>query len=102
MRWSWLTRPSSAWCASALEVGGFAGSITQVIAVEVPDRPGGLAGMLELLDASSVNVEYLYCFLRPGAETAVDIVRVEDPETATRVLRDAGFSLPEPSSIYEP
>ena len=93
-------RPSAA--RAALEDAGFAVSLTRVIAVEVPDRPGGLADMLELLDSTGVNVEYLYCFLRPGAATAVDIVRVTDPETAATVLGSGGFALAEASSVYEP
>jgi len=86
----------------ALEAAGFAVSVTSVIAVEVPDRPGGLAAMLELLDGAGVNVEYLYCFLRPGAGTAVDIVRVGEVEKASGLLRKAGFSLAPAESVYAP
>jgi hypothetical protein len=86
----------------ALEDAGFAVSVTSVIAVEVPDRPGGLAGMLESLDGAGVNVEYLYCFLRPGAGTAVDILRVQEVETATRLLQESGLVLVPAASIYSP
>lgn len=85
-----------------LERDGFAGSVTKVIAVEVPDRPGGLADVLEALDAGGINVEYLYCFLRPDTASAVDILRVEDPEKACEVLRAGGFALVNAAQIYEP
>lgn len=93
-------RPHAA--RGVLERDGFAVTVTRVIAAEIPDRPGGLAGILESLDAAGINVEYLYCFLKPDSETAVDILRVEDPEHATEVLAAAGVRLLHASQIYEP
>ncbi len=48
-----------------LDEAGFGASIAKVLAVEVPDRPGGLADLLETLDAQGLNVEYAYCFVEP-------------------------------------
>jgi hypothetical protein len=92
-------RPHTA--RGVLERDGFAVSVTRVIAAEIPDRPGGLAGILESLDAGGINVEYLYCFLKPDSETAVDILRVEDAEHATEILEAAGVRLLHASQIYE-
>ena len=92
-------RPHSA--RRALEAAGFAVSITRVVAVEVPDRPGGLAEVLELMGREGVNVEYMYCFVRPGAEVAVDIFRVEDPDRATDVLTRAGIGIARAPSLYD-
>jgi len=50
-------RPHAA--RGVLEREGFAVSVTKVIAVEIPDTPGGLASVLESLDAAGINVEYL-------------------------------------------
>jgi hypothetical protein len=86
----------------ALEGSGFAVSVTKVIAVEIPDQPGGLADILERLDAAGVNVEYLYCYVRPDAAAAVDIFRVEDPDAAKAALENAGISLVRAARIYEP
>lgn len=86
----------------SLEASGFAVSVTKVIAVEIPDRPGGLADVLELLGAAGVNVEYLYCYVRPDAAEAVDIFRVEDPAAAQGALEAAGISLVRSARIYEP
>lgn len=93
-------RPHSA--RRMLEAAAFAVSVTRVVAVEVPDRPGGLAEVLEFLGAEGVNVEYLYCFPRPGGAAAVDILRVEDPDRAVARLVEGGFSLVHASQIYEP
>jgi hypothetical protein len=93
-------RPHSA--RGVLERDGFAVSVTRVIAAEVPDRPGGLADILELLDSGGLNVEYLYCFLKPDCATAVDVLRVEDTDRASELLSGAGVSLLHASEVYEP
>lgn len=93
-------RPHSA--RGVLEREGFAVSVTRVIAAEIPDTPGGLAGILEDLDAAGINVEYLYCFLKPDASTAVDVLRVEDTGHAAEVLGAAGVTLLHASQVYEP
>jgi hypothetical protein len=84
----------------ALEAEGFAVSLTPVIAVQIPDRPGGLADLLEAMGAAGVNIEYLYCYVRPDASAAVDIFRVEDPAAATHALEAAGLVLVKASDIY--
>lgn len=93
-------RPHTA--KGVLERDGFAVSVTRVIAIEVPDRPGGLAEVLETLDAAGINVEYLYCFLRPDSHAAVDILRVDDADAAVRTLDDAGFNLVHAAQVYAP
>jgi hypothetical protein len=75
----------------ALEDSGFSVSVTDVIAVAVPDRPGGLADVLEVLGAEDMNVEYAYCFVEPGGSGAVDVFRVERVADAVRVLGEAGI-----------
>ncbi|MHB8049610.1 MAG: ACT domain-containing protein [Coriobacteriia bacterium] len=76
---------------SSLEDAGFSVSVTDVIAVAVPDRPGGLADILEVLGAEDLNVEYAYCFVEPGGSSAVDVFRVERVADAMRVLGEAGI-----------
>jgi hypothetical protein len=48
--------------ARVLEAHGFVVKVTEVLAVEVPDRPGGLADVLEALDGTGINIEYMYAF----------------------------------------
>lgn len=76
---------------SALEDSGFSVNVTDVIAVAVPDHPGGLADVLEVLGAEDLNVEYAYCFVEPGGSGAVDVFRVERVADAMRVLGEAGI-----------
>ena len=82
-----------------LDEQGFSASTTQVLAVEVPDRPGGLADVLEALDAAGVNVEYAYCFVEPSGDAAVDVLKVDDP-AAEGVLRSAGFRTIPAGELY--
>jgi len=83
-----------------LEDQGFGVSITRVIAVEMPDRPGGLAEVLEALGAEGINVEYAYAFVEPDADAAVDIFKVDD-ERAAAVLAAAGMRVIEADKLYE-
>jgi len=92
-------RPQAA--RSVLEENGFGASLTPVTAVEVPDRPGGLADVLEALGAGGVNVEYAYCYVKPGADAAVDVFKV-DGLNADDVLTTAGFRVLGPSDLYRP
>ena len=47
---------------SLLEEAGFCVKVTEVLAVEVPDRPGGLAGVLDMFEGTAINIEYMYAF----------------------------------------
>ncbi len=94
-----VDRPRAA--LRALKDAGFGVTVTEVIAVEVPDRPGGLAHVLDALGDAAVNVEYAYCFVEPNASVAVDIFRVEDPQAACRALEAAGIGVVPAGSIYQ-
>jgi len=84
-----------------LEGLGFGASLTPVLAIEIPDRPGGLADVLDRLDDSKMNVEYAYCFVEPSGEAAVDVFKVDDP-AAERVLAEAGFKSLSADELYRP
>lgn len=72
---------------------GFPASTTEVLAVEVPDQPGGLASVLALMDANELNVEYLYSFVRTPNENALIMFRVEDTEKCEALLRQNDIRL---------
>lgn len=64
---------------------------TDVVAVEVPDRPGGLAHLLQVFKEEDVNVEYMYAFVKAPSQSAVMIFRFEDPQRAVEALQDRGI-----------
>jgi len=78
----------------------FTVSETEVIAVEVPDRPGGLAGVLEPLYEANVNIEYLYCFVEKSGESAIVVFRVEQLDAAIRALQGSGFTVMREEDVY--
>lgn len=82
----------------ALEAGGYRAIATPVLAVEVPNRPAGLAELLGALDSQGLNIEYGYCFsLRPDA--AVDVLKVDDAARAAEVIAAAGFKILEAADL---
>ena len=83
---------------SALKSADFRATITNVMAVAVPNVPGGLASLLETLDANNLNIEYGYCFLLKG-ETAVDVLKIRDAEKAVDVITTAGFTSLSPEDL---
>ena len=76
-----------------IKAEGFTVSKTEVVAVEVPDRPKGLSGILDVLDAGKVNVEYMYAFVERCGENAVIIFRFDNTEEAIKVLLDNGINV---------
>ncbi len=66
----------------------FAATLTEVLAVGVEDRPGGLCDVVEVLTKAGISIEYLYAFVSPGGDRAYVVLRVEDLERAKRVLEE--------------
>ena len=71
-----VDRPTEA--ADALSKGGFTTRMTDVLAIEIPDRSGSLAKVMEIFKETGVNIEYLYASLEKDCSTAVVIFKVED------------------------
>jgi hypothetical protein len=85
---------------SALKQGGFTVSKTDVVAVEVDDRPGGLHHILDLLQNAGINVEYMYAFVRHSGTNAVMIFRFDRPDEALKVLTGDGLQVIEGHRLY--
>lgn len=66
---------------------------TDVIAVEVDDRPGGLNRILRLLSSNDINIEYMYAFVEKKVQNAVVIVKIDEQEKAIKVLQAGGVGL---------
>jgi hypothetical protein len=79
---------------------GFMVSETEVIAVDVPDRPGGLADVLETLGEAGVNIEYLYAFVGQTSEEALVIFRVEDCDGAMNALKKKDIRVLDGNEVY--
>jgi hypothetical protein len=84
----------------ALKSNGITVGRTTVVAVEVPDRPGGLHGILDTLTKSDVNVEYMYAFVERSGENAVIIFRFDNPDRAIEILLKSGFEVLQGEKVY--
>jgi len=73
---------------NALNTAGFTTRQTDVVAVEIEDVPGSLAGLMELFKNSKVNIEYLYASLEGQVGKAVVIFKLEDHEKGLKILND--------------
>ena len=79
---------------SALKTEGFSVTTTQVLAVEISDRPGGLSEAMKALYNDNISVEYMYsAFINTKENTAYLILRVENVTAALEALSEAGFAL---------
>ena len=75
-----------------LKSHGFVAQVTEVVAVEVEDRPDGLSRILEVLDQDNVNVEYMYAYVEKTRDNAIVICRIDDRERALQILEKNGIS----------
>lgn len=78
---------------SVLKTNGFAVKATDVIAISVENKPGGLAAALEKLDSEHISIEYMYAFVGEKTKEALVILRVEEPDKAVKVLKECGVKV---------
>jgi hypothetical protein len=65
--------------------------ISEVVALEVKDRPGELSRILGFIEAAGLNVEYMYSFVQKSMEYAILIFRFDDPDRAIETLTANGI-----------
>jgi hypothetical protein len=92
----------SDWKAAAelLESKGYVVNVTEVVAIEVEDRPGGLAELMGLFENSGINIEYMYAFPFGRRDRAVMIFRFDQPDAAIERLRAAGINVVGGVDVY--
>ena len=70
-----------------LEKNGFVVKVTDMVAVEVFDEPGGLAKILDVVEKAGLNVEFMYAFTEKRENKAILVFRFDDPDNAIKVLQ---------------
>jgi len=86
---------------ATIAAAGYAVTTSEVVALQVPDRPGGLAGVLVLLEKAGVSVEYMYAFAeRPGTE-AVMVFRFDNTDKALAALQAAAVPVFKPVDLFK-
>ena len=83
-----------------LKDAGYVHNLTPVVGVAIPDVPGGLNRVLQVLTDAKVNVEYMYAFLGgKDVDHAYMIFRVEDNNAAAEALASRGIKTLEEADI---
>lgn len=73
--------------ADALRGAGYTEKISDVIAVAVPDAPGGMARVMGLLHDEGIAIEYLYSLVRRVGDQAVLVLRLDDPDRGMALFK---------------
>ena len=73
--------------SALLKKSGFVASLTEIVAVEVADKPGGLAEILKVFSQSNINVEYMYGFVEKKSDKAMLVFRFDEPDKAIALLK---------------
>ncbi|MCL2654281.1 MAG: amino acid-binding protein [Coriobacteriia bacterium] len=92
-----VDRPASA--KDYLEQQGFSGTLTEVCAVEIPDEPGSLGRLLELLSDNEVNIAYSYVFVNPLTKQAINVFKLSDPG-AVALLEQEGYRVLDDGALH--
>jgi hypothetical protein len=83
-----------------LKEKGFTVGRTTVVPVEVPDEPGGLHSILDLLSSEGINVEYMYAFVQQSGLNAVMIFRFDRTDQAIEILHSRGVKVLTGEELY--
>ena len=86
-----VNKPEEA--VSVIKAAKFPVNTTEVLAVEVSDKPGGLNFALQVLNKAGVSIEYIYSFIKRYGDRALILFRVEQPARAVEALQSAGVKL---------
>ena len=73
--------------------------ITDVIAVYIDDKAGGLAKMLKSVTDAEINVEYMYAFLGRKEGKALMVLKADDEAAAEKALKEGGIEIADPENL---
>ncbi|MBM4140302.1 MAG: ACT domain-containing protein [Nitrospira sp.] len=95
-----LIVPNPEKAKKALAKSNFTVRENDVIAVGVPDKPGGLAGILKILTDADINVEYVYAFVEKSGKKAVVVLRTDSISKGKTALKKAGVPVLSAEEVY--
>lgn len=74
-----------------LRDASYAVAETEIVAITIPDTPGQLSRVLDILGEQNVNIEYLYAFLGKSDKSVSFVIRVDDNDNAYKALESGGI-----------
>ncbi|MCK4798286.1 MAG: ACT domain-containing protein [Spirochaetes bacterium] len=84
-----------------LKSNSFAANLTDVVVVEVEDKPGGLAKILKILNNNDINIEYIHAFFKKHSDKAFMVFRFDEPDSAIKVLIENNVNIIDKNKILE-
>ncbi|MEI7958219.1 MAG: ACT domain-containing protein [Verrucomicrobiota bacterium] len=84
-----------------LEKSGFVVKVTEVVAVQVEDRPGGLRNVLQIVEQSGVNIEYMYAFTVRAGGKSIMVFRLDNTDKGIAALLTGGAKILSAEELYE-
>ncbi len=94
-----VNKPDAA--VKALKDAGIVAKITDVVAIEVDDRPGGLTDILKVLADEDVNIEYMYGFVEKSSDRALMVFRFDDVDKAVNILKKHSIKIVTEQGVRE-
>ncbi|MDP8215559.1 MAG: ACT domain-containing protein [Candidatus Euphemobacter frigidus] len=83
-----------------LAQNGLVATVRRVVAMKIPDKPGGLLNIARILTRQKINIDDAYGFVLKSGETAVFVIQVKDPDTAADLLKAEGIQLLGDNDLY--
>ena len=84
-----------------LEQSGCVVNVTEVVATEVEDKPGGLAEILGIIENAGLNIEYMYAFTFRSGDKAVIVFRFNNPDLAIQALQRKNINVINGVELYD-
>lgn len=76
-----------------LKGAGHMARINHVICAEIDDAPGGLCGLLTIIEENRLSVEYMYSCRRTAEGRALMVLRLSEQDRGARLLRAHGVCI---------
>ena len=83
-----------------LKEQGIVVKTTDVIALAVPDKPGGLVSVLNMLKNKGIAIEYMYAFVGKSDKGAMVILKTDKPEETVKILGETGEFVVDAKDVY--
>ncbi len=95
-----LIVPSPDEAREILERNNFVVKTGYVIAVEMPDQPGGLSTILGILNDSNINLDYLYAFVDEKEEKAIVLLHPDEIDASIEALKNGNATIIPSEDVY--
>jgi hypothetical protein len=88
-------------CVKILKTYDLVAQVTDVIGIEIEDKPGGLYKVLDILGKNGINVEYMYATVERKKDNAIVIFKIDDMNKAIEVLGKNGISVAQKNDVIK-